>query len=131
MDILASPPVIWAALASASTWALTHWWHRRKLRASIARIAGLQVELDRLRAKPEDQRRVAIANGSPISVRNDIAITMNAAPITRSRRHRLLQAVRWRYFPLALRRRRGAREALAFLDTVASTRHSSGPSDLN
>lgn len=129
MDILASPPVIWAALASASTWALTHWWHRRKLRASIARIAGLQVELDRLRGKPHGQRRIGVAAGSPTSVRNDVAVPVNTAPITRSKRHRLIQAVRSRYFPLALRRRRGAPEALAFLDTVASTRHSSGPSD--
>jgi hypothetical protein len=131
MDLLASPPVIWAALASASTWALSHWWHRRKLRAWIARIAGLQVEIDRLREKQDGQHRIAIAAASPISIRNEVTLSTNAAPIARSKRHLLMQAVRSRYFPLALRRRRGTPEALAFLDTVASTRHSSGPSDLN
>lgn len=131
MDTFATSPVIWAALASALTWALSTWWHRRKLQASRALIARLYMELDRLHgsAAAEGGRKLAIA-GQQHGLRKSFPATPTASATPRSRRHRLMQAVRSRYFPLASQSRR-APPALAFLDTVASTHHASGPGDLN
>lgn len=131
MDTFATSPVLWAALASALTWTLSYWWHRRKLQASLAQIAHLRVELDRLHGLAPAERGRKLAVGLPTSgIRKGFSATPMALPTPRSRRHRLIQVVRSRYFPLTSRGRR-ASPALAFLDTVASTHHASGPGELN
>ena len=131
MDTLANSPLTWAALASALTLALSHWWHRRKLQSCFALIARLRNEVDRLHGSaPAAGVRRLTMGPAPHGLRKSLPTTPTALPVPRSRRHRLLQAVRSRYFPLTSHGRR-APAALAFLDTVASTHHASGPGELN
>jgi len=130
MDTFVSSPVVWATVSSALTWAVSHWWHRRKLRASTTLIARLRFEIDRLTGATPAQRVRMPATGPSLSaVRKPFAVTALVAPIARSRRQRLMQAVRSR-FPLTAPRRRKA-PALGFLDTVASTHQASAPHEVN